>query len=420
MLQSQFLSKTRKDIPKNETSLNAKLLIKGGFIDKLMAGTYTFLPLGVRALKKIENIVREEIEKIGGVEILMPVLQPKENWILTGRWAAMPDLFSLAARGETKYILGATHEEIITPLVKKFISSYKDLPLYLYQIQVKFRKEKRAKSGLLRGKEFLMKDLYSFSRGQKELDEYYEKVSEAYERIFRRCGIWRKTYFTFAAGGTFAKYSHEFQTITAAGEDTLYICENCRIAVNKEIIGDLKYKCPQCGKGGLKQERGIEVGNIFKLGTKFSKAFGFYFNAENGTKNLVVMGSYGIGISRVMGAVVETNNDKKGIIWPEEIAPFKVHLLRLATGGHSAEVSKKGEDIYQKLLKSGVETLYDEREYLTAGEKFADADLIGCPWRVVVSARTIAKKGVELKKRNEDKTATLSVQKAITILSDSD
>ena len=414
MLQSKLFAKTRKEAPKDEVSINAKLLIRAGFIDKLMAGSYTFLPLGLRVLRKIENIIREEMIAAGGQELLMPSLHPKENWAETGRWDTYDSLFKFASYySKIDLALGPTHEEIISPLVKKFNLSYKDLPLYLFQIQTKFRDEKRAKSGLLRGKEFLMKDLYSFHANEEDLNAYYEKMKTHYKNIFNKCGTGEKTCLTFASGGTFSKYSHEFQLIALAGEDTIFLCEKCGIAVNGEIIDEQK-ECPECGNQDLKEEKAIETGNIFMLKTKYSDPFDLKFTDEKGKKNPVIMGCYGIGLSRLMGAVVEISNDKKGIIWPETIAPYQVHLLGL--GGENQTVKDFAKKVYSDLQNQDLEVLYADRNAINAGEKLADADLIGIPYRLIVSGKSLEKNGVELKKRREDKTDIVPLNKLIFVL----
>jgi prolyl-tRNA synthetase len=393
MRQSQLFTKTVKELPKDETSYNAQALIRAGFIDKVGAGIYSYLPLGKRVLDKICAVIREEMDAAGGQEILMTALIPKENLETTQRWAAFDVLFRLAGQDQKEYALGATHEEIVAPLAKKFILSYKDLPFAVYQIQTKFRNEKRAKAGLLRGREFLMKDLYSFHADQSDLDAYYEKMTDAYWRVFQRLGLKDKTYLTYAAGGSFSKYSHEFQTLAESGEDVIYICEPCRVAVNKEIIAE-QDSCPLCGNKKLTEKKAIEAGNIFKLGTKFSAPFGVKYKDNTGTEQPVVMGCYGLGPSRVMGSIVEIFHDEKGIIWPESVAPFAVQLISLNSDDAAAK-------IYDDLKRAGIEALYDDRD-MSAGEKFADADLIGCPYRVVVSKKTLAADSVELKARTSD------------------
>lgn len=409
MKQSQLFTKTKKEAPSDEVSVNAQLLIRAGFVDKLMAGTYTFLPLGLRVFKKIENIIREEMEGLGANEILMPSLQPKENWEKSGRWESLDNLFKFTSfYSKNEYALGATHEEVVAPLMKKYVLSYKDLPTATFQIQNKFRDEKRAKSGILRGREFFMKDLYSFHTNAEDLDAYYEKATQAYKRVFERAGIGEKTYYTYAAGGSFTKYSHEFQTLTEAGEDNIYICDKCHVAINDEIIEDLKHKCPECGNEQLRQEKAVEVGNIFKLMTKFSAPFELKFKDADESEKDVIMGCYGIGLNRLMGTAVELFHDERGIIWPENIAPFSVHLLNLGQ-------DEEAEKIYGELLKNGIEVLFDDRN-AQAGAKFADSDLIGIPCRVVVSKKSLAAGGIEVKKRNEGESKIMTVEELLQML----
>lgn len=424
MKYSKLFGKTVKETPHDEQALNAQLLIRAGFVDKLMAGVYTFLPLGLKVFKKIENIIREEMELVGGQEILMPVLHPKVNWETTGRWEIYDTLFRFASfYSKIDYALGPTHEEVVSPLAKKFVFSYKDLPFAVFQIQDKFRDEKRAKSGLLRGREFFMKDLYSFHADEKDLDGYYEKVKEVYARIFEKAGIGDKTYLTYASGGTFSKYSHEFQTVSESGEDTIYICDKCKIAVNKEIIEE-QSTCPNCGNKDLKEEKAIEVGNIFKLMTKYSKPFNLTYKDKDGLDKDVVMGCYGIGLARLIGTIVEAHHDEKGIIWPEKVAPFEAYLIHL--GGvmasaklqpatpevsNSSKIKSFAEEVYGKLQEAGVEVLYDDREDVSAGAKFADADLIGIPIRLVISERTQDK--IEWKERSKKETELLTVEEVL-------
>lgn len=409
MKQSQLFTKPLKQAPSDEVSVNAQLLIRAGFVDKLMAGTYTFLPLGLRVFRKIENIIREEMVGLGASELLMPSLNPKENWEKSGRWDSLDNLFKFTSfYSKNEYALGATHEEVVAPLMKKYVLSYKDLPTATFQIQNKFRDEKRAKSGILRGREFFMKDLYSFHTNVEDLDAYYEKAAAAYKRIFDRAGIGEKTYYTYASGGSFSKYSHEFQTLTDAGEDNIYICDKCKIAVNDEIIEDLEHKCPECGNDKLRQEKAVETGNIFKLMTKFSAPFELTFKDQDGKENDVIMGCYGIGLNRLMGTIVELFHDEKGIIWPENVAPYKVHLLSLGE-------NEEAEKIYKQLTEKGIEVLFDDRE-ASAGEKFADSDLIGIPYRVVISKKSLAAGGLEIKKRSESESKIVSIDELMEIL----
>jgi len=410
MRQSKLFTKTTKTLPKDETSYNAQVLIRAGFIDKLMAGAYSFLPLGHRVHEKIKKIIREEMDAIGGQEIFMPALTSKEVWETTGRWENFDALFKLVGADKKEYALGATHEEIVTPLVKSHINSYKDLPIYVYQIQAKFRNELRAKAGLLRGREFSMKDLYSFHASQEDLDKYYEIAKDAYFKIFKRCGLGEKTILTFATGGAFSKYSHEFQTVSEAGEDKIHVCDKCKVAVNQEIIDEQKV-CPECGNKDLKIEKAIEVGNIFKLGNRFSKPFDLIYDDERGEKKDVIMGCFGMGPGRVMGTIVELHHDDKGIIWPEEVAPFKVHLIQLKS--KAPEVKGMSEKLYADLVRANIEVLFDDRE-IGAGEKFADADLIGCPYRVVISEKTLTLGGAEVKRRNSDEVKIIKSEEVIS------
>lgn len=397
MLQSQLFGKTRKEAPADEVAKNAKLLIRAGYIDKLQAGVYTYLPLGFRVLKKIETIIREEMNAAGGQELLMPSLHPKDNWQTTGRWDTMDDLYKVTDSSGRENALGPTHEEIVVPLAKQFIASYKDLPLSVYQIQNKFRMELRAKSGILRGREFIMKDLYSFHRDEADLARYYEIMKGVYARVFERVGIGAVTHLTFASGGSFSKYSHEFQTVTPAGEDIIHVCTKCGVAINKEVIAEQR-ACPACGNGDLREEKAIEVGNIFELKTKYSAPFELTYKDEEGKDQPVIMGCYGIGLGRLLGTVVEVLADEKGIIWPEAISPFQVHLIDLS--GKNDAVRSEARVLYETLERAGVEVLFDDRD-LRAGEKFADADLLGISLRAVVSEKSLSAGGVEIKLRDE-------------------
>ena len=392
MKQSKLFTKTSKDFPKDEVSKNAQLLIKAGFIHKEMAGVYTFLPLGLRVLNKVNDIIRDEMDKVGGQEVFMTVLQPQERWEKTGRWndEVVDNWFKTKLKNGSEVGMAFTHEEAITNYMQRFISSYKDLPFYAYQIQEKFRNEARAKSGIMRGREFLMKDLYSFSRSKEEHDKFYEEITQSYLNVFNRAGIGEKTYLTFASGGTFSKYSHEFQTVSEAGEDTVYIDKEKNIAINEEVFNDEVLADLGVKRENLIQKKSIEVGNIFSLGYKFSEALELTYKNEEGKSEFVYMGSYGIGPSRLMGTVVELLSDDKGIVWPESIAPFQVHLISL----------NKDEE---------AQTIYDDRD-ARAGEKFADSDLIGIPWRVVVSEKSLKSQGVEIKKRTKEDSEIIKVE----------
>ncbi|MGD0976963.1 MAG: aminoacyl--tRNA ligase-related protein [Minisyncoccia bacterium] len=407
---SQLFTRTLRENPKDETSANAQLLERGGFVYKNSAGIYSYLPLGWRVFQKIAGIIREEMNAIGGMEMLMQAMVEKKYLDATGRWD-VPIGFEVKGKNEDKanFTLGWTHEEVLTEIASKYVNSYKDLPFYAYQIQTKFRNEPRAKSGILRGKEFTMKDLYSFHVSEDDLFRYYEEVKGAYHKIFNRCGL--KAFYTIAGGGDFTiSNTHEFQVLSPVGEDTIFICQKCGYAENKDI-SKLKtgVGCPKCD-GKIVEEKAIEVGNIFPLGTKYSKAFNLQFVDEKGEKKFVVMGSYGIGIGRVMGAVVEVHHDGAGIIWPENVAPFKIHLIALEGG------EKEADRIYKQLSEEGIEVLYDDRTEKTAGEKFADADLIGCPIRILVSKKTLANNSFELKKRSVDKSELINLSKLMEVV----
>lgn len=398
MRQSQLFSKTRKESPKDEIAKNADLLIKAGFINKEIAGVYSFLPLGLRVLNNISNIIREEMNAIGGQELLLTALQDPQIWEKTGRWSddTVDIWFKTKLKNNSELGLGCTHEEPLTNLMKNHVRSWRDLPIYTYQIQTKFRNEARAKSGIMRGREFLMKDLYSFSRDEKEHTDFYEKAKVAYMNIYNRVGLGEVTYITFASGGSFSKYSHEFQTITDAGEDIIYVDEKKKLAINKEVLDDNTIKDLGLNKSDLVEKKAVEVGNIFTLGTRFSTALNLNYLDESGTKKDIFMGSYGIGPSRLMGTIVEIFSDEKGIVWPENVAPFKFHIISLAEKESNA--SAKALELYEELKKIGQTVLLDDRD-LRAGEKFADSDLIGIPTRIVVSDKTEKAGMLEIKDR---------------------
>jgi len=415
MLQSQLFTRTRKEAPKDEVARSAELLIRGGYIYKELAGVYTYLPLGLRVLNKIIGIIRGEMDAIGGQEILMTTLQESSKWEKTDRWddKKVDIWFKTTLASGATLGLANTHEEAITAMLANYTQSYQDLPQYIYQFQTKFRNELRAKSGIMRTREFIMKDLYSFTKTAKELDEFYERAIEAYKKIFEKTGLGDRTYVTFASGGIFSKYSHEFQTVCEAGEDTIYVDEEKKIAVNlevctPEVLEDLGLK-----KEELIARKAIEVGNIFKLGTRFSEPLGLSYTDELGQKKPVVMGSYGIGPGRVLGAVAEVSSDSKGLIWPKNIAPFTIHLISLQ--GKTEAVLQKTKEIYDELLQRGVEVLWDDRA-VSAGEKFADSDLLGLPYRVVVSDKTLALGKLELKERHESAVRLILEQELYEIL----
>ncbi len=413
MRQSKLFTKTRKEAPSDEVAKNAQLLIRGGFVHKEMAGVYSYLPLGRRVLLKIENIIREEMDAIGGQEIRMATLHPSDNWKKTGGWDGVDVLFKLQSRTEKEYALGQSEEEIVTPIAQEYASSYKDLPVAIYQIGQKYRDELRAKSGIMRGREFGMKDMYSFHASQEDFDRFYEIAKQAYFKIYDRCGLVAKV--TEASGGSFSeKLSYEFMVLTDAGEDDILYCESCTHCANTEVSKVSEGgTCPKCGNGMLKKARAVEVGNVFDLGQKYPKSFDYTYKDANGEDKHPIVGCYGIGTTRLMGTVVEALADDKGIVWPESIAPFKVHLLAL---GEDEAVKKQADEIYETLVKSNVEVLFDDRAGFTPGEKFSDADLLGMPIRVIVSARSMKEGGVEVKKRTEEKGAVMSTTDLLKLL----
>lgn len=410
MRMSRLFTKTYKTPPADAETANAKFLIQAGFVDQEMAGVYTWLPLGLATLRKVEQIVREEMDRVGGMEVFLPSLQPKEYWTTTNRWEGVDILFKLKSQTDKEYALGCSHEEVATPLAQKFARSYKDMPFALYQINTKFRDELRAKSGVLRGREFRMKDMYSFHATQESLTEFYNKVLEAYVTAYKRCGLNVKV--VQASGGIFTQnMSHEFQALTDAGEDMLIACPNCEFGQNTEVatlkVGDA---CPKCN-GTLAQMKGVEVGNIFDLGTKYSDAFDFNFTDEDGQQKRVLMGCYGIGTTRLVGSIVEVHHDERGMVWPKSVAPMPVHLVSLSS--KDAEVQSKvmeiTEGLHADLTKQGIDVLWDDRDVSTGG-KLADADLIGLPLRLLVSEKTLKEDSVEWKLRAEADATLIKLQ----------
>lgn len=412
MKYSKIFAKTKKTAASYDT-VNATLLIKAGFVNQLMAGAYTYLPLGLRVLNKISNIVREEMNNIGGQEVLMPMLHPSENWKQTGGWDSIDVLFKIKSRTEKDYALGQSAEEIITPLIKEYLQSRENLPLIPYQIGWKFRDELRAKSGIMRGREFLMKDMYSLHESQEEFDKFYSQAKKAYIKVFERCGLVAKA--TEASGGAFTKkISYEFMVLTDAGEDDILYSEESDYCINAEIT-DLKEGDPSPdGLGTLKLGRASEVGNVFDLGSKYQEAFDINIQLGQNEFTRGVMGCYGIGISRLMGVIVEKHNDENGIIWPESVAPFKAHIISIARSNDDLSF-RKAQALYNKLNDIGVEVLWDDRIETRPGEKFADADLIGIPYRVVVSEKT-GENFFEVKKRAEKQVRLVSESQLIELV----
>ena len=415
MRSSHLFTRSSKNVPADETARNAQLLIQAGYIHKEMAGVYAYLPLGKRVLDNIARIVREEMDAVGGQEVQMTTLQPRELWEKTDRWSdeKIDNWFKTKLKNGTELGVGLTHEEPIVDALKDFVSSYKDLPVTVYQIGLKFRNELRAKSGLLRGREFIMKDMYTFARTQAEHDELYEQIAVAYTRVYRRLGIGDVTYRTYADGGYFTtKFSDEYQTISPIGEDTIYVHEAKKIAINEEVYTDENLKKLGLKKDELVKKKGVEVGNIFPLESKYSDALDMYYTDESGQKHSIIMGCYGIGVSRLVGMLAEHFADARGLVWPAAVAPFRVYLARL---GDNEEVVIQADSLYELLQSKGHEVLYDDRD-VRPGEKFADADLLGIPYRVVISDKTAAGGTYEVKARTATEVAQLSQVELIKML----
>lgn len=395
MRQSQLFTKTFKTAPADEVSKNASLLIRAGYVYKVMAGVYAYTLLGLRVLENIKAIVREEMNIIGGQELVMTNLQRKDTWEATGRWSeeAVDVWFKTKLQDGTELGLAWSHEEAIMEMMQRFVQSYKDLPVSVYQFQTKLRNELRAKSGIMRGREFVMKDMYSLHATEEDMDQYYEKVIEAYKKIYHRLGIGDETYVTFASGGAFTKFSHEFQTICEAGEDILYVSADRAVAVNEEVLDDASQEIG-VDKSTLSPMKSAETGNIFKFGTEKSDKMHITYKDAEGRQQPIYLASYGIGITRAMGVIVEKFADDKGLVWPKSIAPFQVHLLSLG-------VDEKADELYATLTADGIEVLYDDRD-ASAGEKFADADLIGLPYRIVVGKRSLESGAAEVKMRTAE------------------
>lgn len=410
MKYSSMFVKTLKSAPANADTANHRLLVQAGFVRQVMAGVYTYLPLGLRVLNKISKIVREEMDAIGAQEVLMPLLHPSTLWKQTGGWDKVDVLFKIKSRTDKEYALASSNEETVTPLAKEWIHSERDLPLSIYHINWKFRDELRSKSGIMRGREFLMKDMYSFHANQADFDTFYAKAKVAYMNVYKRLGLVAKA--TEASGGSFTeKVSYEFEVLTDAGEAPVLYCDKCDYCVNTDDIKTYKLgdECPICHKDKLKSAMASEVGNVFDLGTKYTKAFELTIPDSEGKKIYPIMGCYGIGISRTMGVIVEKFNDERGILWPAGVAPFRVHLASLNTNEES--VIMQANKAYDLLTQAGVEVLYDDRTEVGAGQKLAEADMIGCPIRAVVSTKTGEQ--VEVKFRNKKETKLMSVEEFI-------
>ncbi len=401
---SQLAFQPRKNPPSAADTINHKLLVQAGFVRQLMAGVYSYTPLGLRVLENIRNVIRHEMNELGAQEVKMPILHPKKNWQTTGGWDSIDVLFKVESRTGREYALGQSHEEVVTPLMKEVINSYRDLPKAIYQIHWKFRDELRAKSGILRGREFEMKDMYSWHTSQEDFERFYEKVKQAYIRAYDKVGLTAKA--TEASGGSFSnKISYEFMVLTDAGEDDVFYCPSCEFCVNQEIAevaaGE---KCPQCQQAQLKQAKASEVGNVFDLGKKYTQDFDLTYMDENGEHHHPIMGCYGWGTTRTMGVIVEKYNDEHGIIWPKAVAPFDAYLINIGLEQEQAQ------QLYDRLQKAGYNILWDDRDE-TPGTKFADADLIGIPHRLLISEKS--KDKIECKHRTEDKVELLTFEQVL-------
>jgi prolyl-tRNA synthetase len=414
---SQLFTKTSKSVPADETALNARLLIQAGYVYKEMAGVYAYLPLGLRVVENIKQIVREEMNQLGSQEIIMTSLQRQELWEKTDRWddEKVDVWFKSQLKNGTAVGFGWSHEEQITEMMKNYLTSYRDLPTAVYQFQTKLRNELRAKSGIMRGREFVMKDLYSYSRTEADHQVFYDQVTQAYLNVFRRVGLGDVTYLTFASGGAFTQFSHEFQTITDAGEDNIYVDRAKQIAINEEVLTDEVLKQLDVSRDNLEQHKAAEVGNIFSFGGAKSEQLGLLYSDEDGTTKPVILGSYGIGITRLMGVIVEHFADDKGLVWPESVAPAKVYLAPL---GEDPAVIEQADKLYSQLTAAGTLVLYDDRNE-RPGVKFADADLLGIPYRVVISAKTVAAQTYEVKARTSTEVQLMNLaelQKLLGVL----
>lgn len=416
MRQSHLFTKTRKSAPKDEVAKNAELLIRAGFIHKEMAGVYAYLPLGLRTLENIKSIVREEMNAVGGQEVAMTTLQPRDIWEKTDRWddEKVDNWFKTKLANGTELGVGLTHEEPIVDAVSDYLRSYKDMPFMVYQIQNKFRNELRAKSGLLRGREFLMKDMYSLSPNQEVHEQVYEKIVLSYRKVYDRLGLGNITYRTYADGGIFTpRFSDEFQTLSPVGEDTIFVDEEKQVAINEEIMTDENLTKLGLNRDNLVKKQGVEVGNTFHLESKYTDALDVYYTDEEGKKQSIIMGCYGIGISRLMGVIAEHFSDERGLVWPDSMAPYRVHLILVQP--NDAAQKERSEEIYSELKKAGIEVLFDDRE-ASAGEKFADSDLIGIPHRATIGKKAIGTGLIEYTERKTGNTKEVAMSDLIEML----
>lgn len=395
MFWSKAFIPTLKEVPQEAESASHQLMLRAGLIRMLLAGAYSYLPLGLKVLNNIQGIIRQEMDACQGNELLLPALQPQELWVRSGRDKDIGEvMIRFVDRRGRNVCLGPTHEEVITDLVKNHVSSYKQLPLVLYQIQTKFRDEIRPRFGVVRACEFIMKDAYSFDRDIPGLDKNYEAMHNAYNRIFKRCGL---EVLTVEAdpGVMGGNVSHEFMVPAETGEDLVLTCPQCKLT--RAFKGESREACPKCGSKSEKVNT-IEVGHIFKLGTKYSSVLGANFLNAQGRLEPIVMGCYGIGVSRLIAAIIEQNRDENGIIWPKEISPYKVIVLALDAG--DKKIMELALDVYRRLTDEyGIETLLDDRDE-RPGVKFKDADLLGITLQIIIGRSAPEKNTLELKIRS--------------------
>ena len=405
MFWSKVFLPTLKDTPQDAEVISHQLMLRSGMIRKVTSGIYTWLPIGLKVLRKVENIVREEMDASGAQEVLMPMVQPKELWEETKRWEKMgPELLRIQDRHERDFCLGPTHEEVITDIIRNNIKSYKELPLNLYQIQTKFRDEVRPRYGVMRGREFLMKDSYSFNLNEESLNESYLAMKETYKKILDRLGLKFKI-VKADSGAIGGDASEEFHVLADNGEDTIAISDSSDFAINTELLleeGDdiesLEGKPSPDGKGIIQVKKGIEVGHIFQLGKVYSDAMKANVLDNDGKAKSLFMGCYGIGVSRLVAAAIEQNNDEKGIIWPESMAPFEVNIVAIGFD-KDEKIAKAATDVYKELSSKGYEVILDDRKD-GYGTKMKDAELIGIPINIIIGKQFVQNNEIELKHRD--------------------
>jgi prolyl-tRNA synthetase len=405
MFWSKIFLPTLKDTPQDAEVISHQLMLRSGMIRRVTSGIYTWLPIGLKVLRKVENIVREEMDASGAQEVLMPMVQPKELWEETQRWKKMgPELLRIQDRHKRDFCLGPTHEEVITDLIRNNMKSYKELPLNLYQIQTKFRDEVRPRYGVMRGREFLMKDSYSFNLNEKSLNESYLTMKETYKKILDRLGLKFKI-VKADSGAIGGDASEEFHVLAENGEDTIAVSDSSDFAINTELLleegenlDSLQGKPSPDGKGVIQIKKGIEVGHIFQLGKVYTDAMKANVLDNEGKAKILFMGCYGIGVSRLVAAAIEQNNDEKGIIWPEAMTPFEVNIVAIGFD-KDKKIAKAATDLYDELSSMGYEVMLDDRKD-GYGIKMKDAELIGIPMNIIIGKQFLQNKEIELKHRD--------------------